>query len=198
MWNEAGVAVGGEGGHVVHVGRSWFRMTPTAATAVADGDGDGIAQPASATKTARIGLGHPEVLEAAPVTPPRSVEWDAVASRGTVTVSWWLLGVFATALLATGAVATAAMLRPRIAPAIAPAVLALPPVPPPPTVIVEQLPSPPPSPTSEAATAEEPAPVVRPAPVRRARLSPPKRSTASAPREPSALPSTTWVDPFAD
>ena len=93
MWNEAGVAVGGEGGHVVHVGRSWFRMTPTAPTAVADGDGDGIAQPASATKTARIGLGRPEVLEAAPVTPPRPVEWDAVAPRGTVTVSWWLLGV---------------------------------------------------------------------------------------------------------
>jgi hypothetical protein len=233
MLNETGAGAGGDSngrtiGDVVVVGRSWFRMS--------SGDDEGAPEPLSPRKTARIGIDRRRIgvdrrmasdrrtsmapIELPPPTQPQPVEWDEKTPRGTVTISWWMVGVVGAALMASGAVA-AAMLRLRAAPAPAPAA-ALSAVPAPPAapvtsavrpprpVMVEPLLTPP-APPSPVAAAEARAPAVRPAPparvarpaatetapARRAPLAPAKRSAPAAASTPNTPRSKVWVDPFA-
>ncbi len=127
MWNEAGAAAAGDSeapviGDVVHIGRSWFRMT---------------AMPATATKTARIGeagSSEPQIAmarslfertrarEALPeeaLLDDPSEEAMFEPSGRTVTLSWWWVGLAASGLLSIGALTSAVLLR-RPVPASAP------------------------------------------------------------------------------
>jgi len=208
MWKEASAAAGqgveglAEGlaiDDVVHVGRSWFRMTPGGATP--SGDDDAIvvrAMPVS--KTARLGeivvpatsddmTARSLFEDAFSMTAPAD-EVIADRPRRTVTVSLWGLATLGAALVLTGAAVTM-MLRPRpasvaesvvSAPAVSapvvttkpvvstPVVAAPAPVPPAAQVIVEPPAAEPPSPPSEVVAAEPPAPTARPSLVRKAPL----------------------------
>jgi hypothetical protein len=138
MWKEASAAAGqgveglAEGlaiDDVVHVGRSWFRMSgPAATSAEAEADDDGVARPISVTKTARLGeiVLPPEVImgrslfDTALSTPaPREQEASVAQPRGTVTVSWWGLAILGASLLLTGAAVAVMALRARPAPVVA-------------------------------------------------------------------------------
>jgi hypothetical protein len=135
MWKEASAAAGqGVEGlaidDVIHVGRSWFRMS-SAVPRTEGNDDEAVARPISVTKTARLGeiVVPPEVLmgrslfESALSEPaPEEQRQDVGADKPprTVTVSWWGLGILGASLLLTGATVTALMVRPR-ASAVAPA-----------------------------------------------------------------------------
>lgn len=160
MWNEVGGAVAADAeaaaaGHVMHVGRSWFRMTP---------------MPAAATKTARIGVSREAVpavrmaeslFERAPAEETGAVTEDEPVTddgRGTVTMSWWSIGLAGAALLAIGAAAATVMVHPRVGAVVSVPATATVPVPTPATL--EPL-VPPPTPVviepMAAATSETPA-----------------------------------------
>lgn len=181
-------------------------------TAVAGADGDGVVQPTTATETARILLERqptPGVRIASSLFERPLPGLTDAAGRmvgkggGTVTLSWRLIVVFATALLAIGGAASTALLRSQPVRVSAPTAPVPAPVRPAP-VVVEALVSPPASPVEEVTA--EPAPIVRPAPsprtaletARRARVATPKRKTAAAASETGEAPATAWVDPFAD
>jgi hypothetical protein len=225
MWNEASVAArGGEGlaegivmDDVVHVGRSWFRMTSAVATS--PGDDAVVVRSMPVSKTARLG----EIV----VVPPddmtaRSLFESAFEAsapgnellvgkpRRTVTVSLWGLATLGAALLSTGAAVTM-MLRPQpAAPISAPAVttpapVVTAPVPVQAPVIVEPLAAEPPSPPSYVVAAEPPvpaAPAVRPslvhkAPVPVSELTPVRRVRPATPSKVGAAAAATAPDPFA-
>ena len=213
MWNEAGAGAGGNtewlgNSQVVHVGRSSFRMTTTA---VAGAHGGGVAQPTTATETARILLERPttpgvriasSLFERRDLTGPSG----RIVNKGggMVTLSWRLIAVFATALLAIGAVASNMLMRPQ------PARVSAPPSPPPAPVrrsapIVVESPIPRTTPPA-AEVAATPAPVERATPVartaletaRRPRVVISKRKPASRAIETDVEPAAPWVDPFAE
>lgn len=207
MWNEGSVAARGdveglaEGlamDDVVHVGRSWFRMTP--AVAAASGDDEAVVvRSMPVSKTARLGeivvvppddMTARSLFESAFETSASPVDELIVGKpRRTVTVSLWGLATLGAALLLTGAAVTV-MLRPQpAAPIAAPAVTAPAPVATAPVVnapvasapapepaqapaIVEQLAAAPPSPPPTEVVAVEPpvaaAAAVHPSLVRKA------------------------------
>ena len=140
MWNEGSVAARGdveglaEGlvmDDVVHVGRSWFRMSSAVATS--PDDDAVVVRSMPVSKTARLG----EIV----VVPPddmtaqslfesafdKSAPEDksiAARPRRTVTVSLWGLATLGAALLFTGAAVAVVMVRPQAAPISAPVVTA--------------------------------------------------------------------------
>lgn len=206
MWNEGSVAARGDGeglaeglvmDDVVHVGRSWFRMTSAVATS--SGDDAVVVRSMPVSKTARLGeivvvppddMTARSLFESAFETSAPGDELLAGKPRRTVTVSLWGLATLGAALLFTGA-AVAVMLRPQPAAPIsvpvvsapapvvsapvvtAPVVSAPAPVPPQAPVIAEPLAAEPPPPPSDVVAAEPPVPVaaapaVRPSLVRKA------------------------------
>ena len=232
MWKEASAAAGQgiEGlaiDDVVHVGRSWFRMTPAGATSPGDDDAI-VVRSMPVSKTARLGeivvpatsddmTARSLFEDAFSMTAPAD---EAIADRPrrTVTVSLWGLATLGAALVLTGAAITV-MLRPRPAPVAAPLVSApalSPPVvttmpvvsapvvaapaPPPARMIVEEPPAAePPSPPSEVVAAESPAPAARPSLVRKAPLPvlTPVRRLRPAAPPKAATAVATVPDPFA-
>ena len=216
MWNEGGGRVGGQvegpgSSHVMHVGRSWFRMTPVSATAI---------EPIPSAETARIGVGltpTPNVRMASSLFDRRALLASAnearraKRARGSVTAPWWLLGVGGTGLLVMGAV-FATMLRPPAtsvsalepaattqapsrgatgAPGAASSMVVEPIVGPVP--VVHQVP------VTGARSAS--APVVRGplAAARRVRAAARKREKPDVATEPApASSAAAWVDPFAE
>ena len=169
MWNEASVAARGdvegiaEGlvmDDVVHVGRSWFRMTP----AVATGDDDAVVvRSMPVSKTARLGeivvvppddMTARSLFESAFETTATGDELLVGKPRRTVTVSLWGLATMGAALLFTGA-AVAVMLRSQpVAPIAAPAVTAAAPVVAAPVVTAPVVSAPAPVPPQAAAVVE--------------------------------------------
>jgi len=139
---------------VVHVGRSWFRMTSAAATPSGDDDAM-VVRSMPVSKTARLGeivapaiaddMTARSLFESAfsETAPPAVV--IAAKPRRTVTVSLWGLATLGAALLLTGAAVTL-MLRPPAAPVAAPVVSA-------------------PAPVAAAAAVAPPVPVVAAPPV---------------------------------
>ena len=145
MWNEGSVAARGdveglaEGlamDDVVHVGKSWFRMTPAVATS-SDDDNAVVVRSMPVSKTARLGeivvvppddMTARSLFESAFETTATGDELIVAKPRRTVTVSLWGLATLGAALLFTGAAVTV-MLRPQpAAPVSAPAVAATAPV----------------------------------------------------------------------
>ena len=231
MWNEAtgagrgdveGLAEGLEMDDVVHVGRSWFRMTPAVATS--SGDDAVVVRSMPVSKTARLGeivvvppddMTARSLFESAFETSAPGDELFVGKPRRTVTVSLWGFATLGAALLLTGAAVAVAMLRPQstapisaqavTAPApvvttpvvTAPVASAPAPVPPHVAAIVEPLAAEPPSPPSEVVAVEPPA-SVRPSLIRRAPvpvLTPVRRMRAAA--LPKSETTTTDPDPFA-
>lgn len=215
MWNEANV-VGGdtEGlkvGHVMDVGRNWFRMTPVPQQETAP-----IAFGDTTLPQVRIAA---SLFDRSPAPADRGPEASSSKRRGRVTAPWWLLVVAGAALLATGAAGAVAAFRinpATIVSAFTAAGPAFVPAQPPapsmiePTVepVIEPLIATPPAlpPASEivATTAladSEPAPVARPvakAPARRARSAPRKRASSSRAGDEQSAADKVWVDPFAE
>ena len=175
MWNEAGAAAAGdpEGpviGDVVHIGRSWFRMTP---------------MPVAATKTARIGgagSSEPQIsmarslfehAHAGEALPEEAFSDEAAEqamfepSRRTVTLSWWWVGLATAGLLSIGALSSAMLLRRPLPAAVRTAARAAV-VPPAPVVVPVPIAAPPvavvPAPVAAAAPAAPPTAVPAPVP----------------------------------
>jgi hypothetical protein len=202
MWNEGIVAARGdveglaEGlvmDDVVHVGRSWFRMTSAVATS--SDDAAVVVRSMPVSKTARLG----EIV----VVPPddmtaRSLfenafdksspedELIAARPRRTVTVSLWGLATLGAALLFTGAAVAVVMLRPQAAPIAAPVVaapaVAAPVVAAPVASAPAPVSAPAPAPAPAAAAIVEPVADEPPAP-------PPIEAVAAEPTAPVARPS---------
>jgi len=143
MWNEGSVAARGdveglaEGiviDDVVHVGRSWFRMIPAAATT--SGDDALVVRSMPVSKTARLGeivalppddMTARSLFESAfdSSTPNDEADESIVARpRRTVTVSLWGLTILGAALLFTGGALTVMVRPPQAAPMSAPVVTA--------------------------------------------------------------------------
>lgn len=171
MWKEASAAAGqGVEGlamdDVVHVGRSWFRMTSAAATSSGDDDAV-VVRSMPVSKTARLGeIVVPAIADDmtarslfenafSETAPPGEV--IAGKPRRTVTVSLWGFATLGAALLFTGAAVTL-MLRPPAAPVAAPVVSA------PAPVVTEPVVSAP-APVVAAPVAAAPTPEPPPAPV---------------------------------
>jgi hypothetical protein len=176
--NEAGGAGGEVEGraidHVVHVGRGSFRMT---------------LPPAEPVMVAR------SLFDRRAEPPIPLQEQSADKLRGTVTVSWRLLGVAIAAVLASGTAATVAIFRTPPARVVAPAVSVPPPPPRPPVpAVVEPVVSV--SPPLPSPPAVVPRTAVAPAP--RPRAAQPRREAVTVPNEPKPRPRKPWVDPFAD
>lgn len=212
MWKEASAAAGqGVEGlaqglaidDVVHVGRSWFRMSGPAAT-TADDDG-AVDRPISVTKTARLGeiVLPPEVImgrslfDTALSTPAPREEASVAQARGTVTVSWWGLGILGASLLLTGAAVAVMALRARPVPVVSAPAAVPAPVVSAPVALVPAAPAPaavsPPETPAPAAPAALPARPRAPAivePLAAAPASPPPHSEVVAAEAPVTAPAT--------
>lgn len=140
MWNEGSAAARGdveglaEGiviDDVVHVGRSWFRMIPAAATT--SGDDALVVRSMPVSKTARLGeivalppddMTARSLFESAFDSSTPNDETIVVRPRRTVTVSLWGLTILGAALLFTGGALTVMVRPPQAAPISAPVVTA--------------------------------------------------------------------------
>ena len=120
MWNEVGAAAAGDSeapviGDVVHIGRSWFRMTPmpvaatkTAAPSAKPGSSEPrISMARSLFERTHAGEALPE--EAFTDEAPEEVMFEP--SRRTVTLSWWWVALATAGLLSIGALSSAMLLR---------------------------------------------------------------------------------------
>jgi hypothetical protein len=234
MWNELGGAAvvdrdGLTTSHVVHVGRSWFRMTPVMSTATSTAtktDPIGVAD--AAAQAVKMGASLFEHAPS-PSTVEDDYEEDGGSARkpwGTITLTWWGLGLAAAGLMVIGAALSVAMMQPRLARAPLPApapvatAVAVPVSPPSRPAMIEPLPvataaktvavepvasvAPPPRP-AKAIAERAPVPAAAALPHESAKRPnvalPAKRARPAAsvgsPRE-AAPEEKPWVDPFAD